>query len=100
MDEEVLQLKLSGEGINPASIRAGEIAIILTAIEDIIVSIVKAKNPDLDKDNLTVALIDVDQGSLVLTRRKHVQYSTSRTAVTCRALYDRNNRQRRPAFRI
>jgi hypothetical protein len=62
----LLELHFSGQDISPDSIRIGEIATILDAFENVLLSIIAQDHPTLTKDALTIGLHRVNEGSLGL----------------------------------
>lgn len=64
--EELLELHFSGENISPDNIRIGEIATILDAFENVLLSIITEEHPTLTKESLTIGLHRINEGSLGL----------------------------------
>jgi len=63
---DILEIHFVGENISPENIRIGEIAVILDAIENVLLSVVSKKHEGLTKDILTIGLHNVNAGSLGL----------------------------------
>jgi hypothetical protein len=64
--ETLLQIRFAGGGILPENVRAGEMAEILIAVEDMVSGLVIKEHPKLTKDNLLVGLVSIEKGSLNL----------------------------------
>ncbi len=63
---DLLEIHFTGENISPESIRIGEIAVILDAIENVLLTVVAQKHEGLTKDILTIGLHNINPGSLGL----------------------------------
>jgi hypothetical protein len=63
---DILEIHFVGENISPENIRIGEIAVILDAIENVLLSVVAQEHEGLTKENLTIGLHSVNAGSLGL----------------------------------
>ena len=63
---DLLELHFVGKNISPKNIRIGEIAVILDAIENVLVSVVTKEHDELTKELLTIGLHSVNTGSLGL----------------------------------
>lgn len=63
---DLLEIHFTGPDITPESIRIGEIAIILDAIENVLLTIVSEEHKGLTKEILTIGLHNVTTGSLGL----------------------------------
>ena len=68
--ESLLEIRLAGGDIAPQNIRAGEMAEILEAIEDMLASLVEKDNAVLTKDDLVIGLVNIKEGSV------HLQFSS------------------------
>jgi len=66
MSDEKIEFHFTGEGITPSAIRAGDLAHILEAIEDVLAAVVIAQHSTLSKDNLLIGLSNITTGSLSL----------------------------------
>jgi hypothetical protein len=64
--DTAIEIRLSGKSMVPGTIRSKEIAEVITAIEDMIASLVLQKNPDLGRDSVIVGLADIQQKSIGL----------------------------------
>jgi hypothetical protein len=62
----LLEIHFTGENISPENIRIGEIAVILDAIENVLLTIVSEDHQGLSKESLTIGLHSVNAGSLGL----------------------------------
>ncbi len=62
----LLEIHFTGENISPESIRIGEIAVILDAIENVLLTIVAQEHQELTKEILTIGLHSINAGSLGL----------------------------------
>lgn len=69
-DKQLLEIRLSGAGILPDTVRAGEIADILNSVEDMISSVALQRYPRLTRDDLLVGLVGIASGSI------HLQFSS------------------------
>ncbi len=63
---DILEIHFVGKNISPENIRIGEIAVILDAIENVLLSVVAQEHEGLTKENLTIGLHSVNAGSLGL----------------------------------
>ena len=63
---DTFQFHFTGTDLFPKNIRAGEIAELLEAIEDVVFGTVVADHPQLSKDSLVVSLAQIQAGSLSL----------------------------------
>lgn len=63
---DLLEIHFTGPEITPESIRIGEIAVILDAIENILLAVVAEDHKGLTKEILTIGLHNVTSGSLGL----------------------------------
>jgi hypothetical protein len=63
---DILEIHFSGENISPENIRIGEIAVILEAVENVLLSVVSKKHAGLSKEHLTIGLHSINSGSLGL----------------------------------
>jgi hypothetical protein len=64
--DTILEIRFTGGGILPKSIRAGEMAEVLSSFEDMLSSLVMVDHPKLTKDDLIVGLINIQGGSVRL----------------------------------
>jgi hypothetical protein len=64
--DTLLEIHFTGEGILPETIRAGEMAEVLSSFEEMVSSLVVAEHPKLTKDDLIVGLINIQRGSVRL----------------------------------
>lgn len=63
---DLLEIHFTGPDITPESIRIGEIAVILDAIENVLLTVVAEEHKGLTKENLTIGLHNITSGSLGL----------------------------------
>lgn len=63
---DILEIHFTGENISPESIRIGEIAVILDAIENVLLTVVAKEHEGLTKEILTIGLHNINAGSLGL----------------------------------
>lgn len=61
-----VELRLTGNNIQPGDLRGHDLAAVLVALEDIIAACVVNKEPDLSKETVRVGLADVQPGSFAL----------------------------------
>lgn len=74
--ETLLEIRFSGGGILPENIRAGELAEILSSIEDMLTALVTKEHPKLTKDDLLLGLVNIEGGSV------HLQFSSQLPEIT------------------
>jgi hypothetical protein len=60
---DLLELHFTGSEINPESVRIGEIAVILDAIESVLLAVVTEEHKGLTKEILTIGLHNVTRCS-------------------------------------
>lgn len=65
MDSRI-ELRLTGEGIKPGTVRSQEIAELLEALEDLVTSQALLDNPQLNKDDIVVGLYEIADQSIGL----------------------------------
>lgn len=63
---DILEIHFVGENISPQNIRIGEIAVILDAIENVLLSVISKEHEGVTKEILTIGLHNVNAGSLRL----------------------------------
>lgn len=63
---DILEIHFTGENISPESIRIGEIAVILDAIENVLLTVIAQEHEGLTKEILTIGLHNINAGSLGL----------------------------------
>jgi len=63
---DILEIHFVGENISPQNIRIGEIAVILDAIENVLLSVISKEHEGVTKEILTIGLHNVNAGSLGL----------------------------------
>ncbi|MDX1521752.1 MAG: hypothetical protein R3264_09005 [Anaerolineae bacterium] len=66
MSRRLLGIRFTGSGMKPGGIRSKEIAEIIEAYEDMIVSVVTHENPELHKDIIVVGLTNITDESIGL----------------------------------
>lgn len=76
MPENTFEIRFAGGGILPENIRAGEMAEILSSIEDMLSAIVAKDHPTLSKEDLVVGLVNIQSGSV------HLEFSSKIPEVT------------------
>ena len=64
MNENLLEIRFSGEGIVPGNIRARELAEILQSVEDMLASTAIVEYPHLNKDDIVIGLVEIERGSV------------------------------------
>lgn len=63
---DILEIHFTGKNISPESIRIGEIAVILDAIENVLLTVVAKEHEGITKEILTIGLHNINAGSLGL----------------------------------
>ena len=63
---DVIEIKLSGEGITPDKIRAKDLAEVITSFEEGMIPLLLRKTPNLNLDELVIGLVEVEAGSVKL----------------------------------
>lgn len=76
MDQRLLGVRLTGGSIKPGSIRSKEIAELIEAYEDMIVSVVIHENPELQKETIVVGLTGITDESIGFLFTPNVQNLT------------------------
>lgn len=66
MADKLLEIRFTGSGMKPGSIRSKELAEIIEAFEDMIVSVVLNDNPELQKESVIIGLINIKDESIGL----------------------------------
>lgn len=62
-EDDILDLYLSGGGINPASIKASEVADLISAYENALFRVIEKNSPEINTETILISLIDVQEGS-------------------------------------
>jgi hypothetical protein len=62
-NQDLLEIVLSGEGIRPDSLKAGEVAEIISAYEHSLLAIITRENPQIDIEEVFISLVDVQENS-------------------------------------
>lgn len=63
---ERLSLRLTGENLSPEKVRAGKLAEILQAVEDLIAAVVAQEHAQLTRESLVISLLSIEAGSIGL----------------------------------
>ncbi len=63
---DILQLRLNGNGVNPESLKAREVAELLDGLERALYYVVQNQNPAIEEDDIYISLTDVVNESLGL----------------------------------
>jgi hypothetical protein len=69
---EKVQIRLTGKDVFPENIRAGEVAQVLAAVEDMLAAVVLRSHPTLNKEDLVIGLVSVGRGSMTLEFQSHI----------------------------
>lgn len=64
--DAIIEIRLTGNGVNPQSLKAKEVAELLKGLEDSLFHIVSTANPDISRDEIYISLTDVKDESLGL----------------------------------
>ncbi|MBE9062454.1 hypothetical protein [cf. Phormidesmis sp. LEGE 11477] len=78
--QDSIELRLTGNGISPGTIRSKDIAQLIDAVEDMIASKVVAENPSIRKDQIVIGLSNIEEGSVGLLFASSVDELTSSAA--------------------
>ncbi|RKZ00503.1 MAG: hypothetical protein DRQ13_00250 [Ignavibacteriae bacterium] len=62
-NKDILEMILTGEGIKPDSLKASEVADLISAYEHSLLSIIARENPKADLDDTFISLIDIQENS-------------------------------------
>lgn len=73
---ELMEIKFTGEDIFPETIRAKELADILTSIEESLTNIIIKENPDISIEELVIGLVNIEEGSAKLRFKSTLQVLT------------------------
>jgi hypothetical protein len=73
MDDTALVLKIQGNDLEPQSLRAREVATLITAFEDAVAAVVVRRAPEIKRELVRVSLVAVENGSTVLTFSPNLQ---------------------------
>lgn len=74
----VIQLHLTGSDISPGKMRSKDLAVVMTAVEEMISSYISAKHPEVKGEEVMIALETINEGSLTLNFKPNVEeYSIS-----------------------
>lgn len=79
MHNQSVNISLTGKDIRPDFISAHEIAELMINFEQGLIAQIESMNPDIDKENLIISLVKIDQGSIKL------KFSSTLIAVTLTA---------------
>lgn len=63
MDNEYIEIKLSGENIFPETVKVKDLIDILQSIQSSIIFIIEDKNPEITLDNVVISLAKIESGS-------------------------------------
>lgn len=77
-----IELRLTGHGISPGTVRSKDIAQLIDAVEDMIASKIASENSEIRKDQIVVGLSSIEEGSVGL------QFASSRNDLTSVAIKD------------
>lgn len=66
MAEKLIEIKISGENLSPATIRAKELAAILVNAEEMIISTIINADHTIKKEEIIIGLVSIEKGSVDL----------------------------------
>jgi hypothetical protein len=77
--QTLLEIRFAGGGVLPENIRAGEMADILSSVEDMLSGLVATEHPTLTKEQLVIGLVGIKSGSV------NLQFSSQLPEITAPA---------------
>jgi hypothetical protein len=66
MSDTPLSLTIQGNELEPTSLRAREVAALITAFEDAVAAVVARRSPEIKRETVRISLVAVESGSTVL----------------------------------
>jgi hypothetical protein len=63
VENDILELYLSGGGISPTTLKASEVANLIDAYENALLNVIKRDNPEIDIETIFISLVDIKEGS-------------------------------------
>jgi hypothetical protein len=63
-NNEILELKFEGNGINPSMVKPSEIAMLITEFENMLLSTIKSEHPEINTDEIQLSFAGIKNESL------------------------------------
>ncbi len=63
IEDDILELCLSGGGMRPTTLKASEVAELISAYENALLHVIGRDNPELNLDSIFISLVDIQENS-------------------------------------
>lgn len=94
--DDILELRLSGAGINPESLKSSELAELISSYENALLHVIERDNPEVNLDSVFVSLVDIEQGSSRLLFKPNLKSLVFGAALTINTSLANNNTSNLP----